>query len=58
MKRQQKQVNLLKTRNALFIVGGVNIDFESILFVLNSKISELRREVLTELMNVLVNEHD
>ena len=50
--------NLIKTGNTPFIVDEVNIDFESNWFVPNSKISELRREVLIELMDVRINEYD
>ena len=49
--------NLAKTGNTPFIVDGINIAFSQAWFLPISKVNEVRREVLEQLMNARVKEY-
>ncbi|MCB9174027.1 MAG: U32 family peptidase [Flavobacteriales bacterium] len=49
--------NLSKTGNTPFIVDGIKIDFTSNWFLPISKINEIRRKVLDQLIDIRVNEY-
>ena len=55
--KDELKKNLLKTGNTPFIVDEINIDFSENWFIPTSKINEMRRLVLEQLMDVRVKEY-
>lgn len=54
---EELKKNLLKTGNTPFIVDSINIDFSQHWFLPTSKVNELRRAVLEQLIEIRVKEY-